>query len=267
MARIFYVSEKNRDSEYTQINFFKTEKEALRYGISQWPDFDMFGDPDSKEDSYDEDNDTWWEGESIELRGDGLLMSWEEDRVYLQSADDEEARKFVKSSKHWKRGSAIFFDSFKRGMYGILGNRTIEGKGYTWTFENGKVNESYTEMKHLQSFKEYSKITEDAIEVGDDSDVIVDDILLDSGEKIKSAEIIGVINTSKTEKEFKEYFYKEYGNNAFTEEDMQTLLKYFLEVETEKTEKETEEEEAGEGGEGEGGEGSSLEDELGDLEI
>ena len=122
-------------------------------------------------------------------------------------------------------------------------------------------------MKHLQTFNNYSNITEDAIEVGDDSDVIVDDILLDSGEKIKSAEIIGVINTSKTEKEFKEYFYKEYGNNAFTEEDMQTLLKYFLEVETEKTEKETEEETDGEGTEEEGGEGSSLEDELGDLEI
>ena len=122
-------------------------------------------------------------------------------------------------------------------------------------------------MKHLQTFNNYSNITEDAIEVGDDSDVIVDDILLDSGEKIKSAEIIGVINTSKTEKEFKEYFNKEYGNNAFTEEDMQTLLKYFLEVETEKTEKETEEETDGEGTEEEGGEGSSLEDELGDLEI
>lgn len=122
-------------------------------------------------------------------------------------------------------------------------------------------------MKHLQTFKNYSNLTEDALEVGDDSDVIVDDILLDSGEKIKSAEIIGVINTSKTEKEFKEYFYKEYGNNAFTEEDMQTLLKYFLEVETEKTEKETEEEEAGGDDAGEGEEGSSLEDELGDLEI
>lgn len=122
-------------------------------------------------------------------------------------------------------------------------------------------------MKHLQTFNNYSNITEDALEVGEDSDVIVDDILLDSGEKIKSAEIIGVINTSKTEKEFKEYFYKEYGNNAFTEEDMQTLVTYYLEVETEVKAKETEEEEAAkneEGGEeGDGG----LESELGDLEI
>ena len=122
-------------------------------------------------------------------------------------------------------------------------------------------------MKHLQTFNNYSNLTEDAIEVGDDSDVIVDDILLDSGEKIKSAEVIGVINTSKTEKEFKEYFYKEYGNNAFTEEDMQTLVTYYLEVETEVKAKETEEEEAAKKEEGsEEGDGG-LEAELGDLEI
>ena len=122
-------------------------------------------------------------------------------------------------------------------------------------------------MKHLQTFNNYSNLTEDAIEVGDDSDVIVDDILLDSGEKIKSAEIIGVINTSKTEKEFKEYFYKEYGNNAFTEEDMQTLVTYYLEVETEVKAKETEEEEAAKKEEGGEEGGGSLESELGDLEI
>ena len=49
-------------------------------------------------------------------------------------------------------------------------------------------------MKHLQTFKNFSNLTEDAIEVGDDSDVIVDDILLDSGEKIKSAEILSLIH-------------------------------------------------------------------------
>jgi len=265
MARIFYVSKKT--SEYTEINFFKTEKEALKYGISEWPDFDMFGDPDDEGDSYDEVDDIWWEGEAIDPRGDGLLISWEEDRVYIQIADDEEARKFLRSFDHWKRGSAIFFDSFKKGMYGILGNRTTEGKGYTWIWEKGKVNESYIEMKHLQSFNEYSSIKEDAREVGEESDVIVDDILLDSGETIKSAEIIGVIKTSKTEKEFKEYFYDEYGNNSFTEEDMQTLVKYYLEVETEETAKETEEEEAKKKEEKGEGSGDDLAGDLADLEI
>lgn len=152
MARIFYVSKKT--SQYTEINFFKTEKEALEYGISEWPDFDMFGDPDDEGDSYDEVDDIWWEGDAIDPRGDGLLISWEEDRVYIQIADDEEARRFLRSFDHWKRGSAIFFDSFKKGMYGILGNRTLEGKGYTWTWEKGKVNESIPTMKYIMSINE-----------------------------------------------------------------------------------------------------------------
>lgn len=123
-------------------------------------------------------------------------------------------------------------------------------------------------MKNLKPFSEYfPPIFEDALEVGEESDVIVDDILLDSGEKIKSAEIIGAITTSKTEKEFKDYFYKEYGNNAFTEEDMQTLVKYYLEVETEVKAKETEEEEAKKKEEEGGGPGDDLAGDLADLEM
>lgn len=122
-------------------------------------------------------------------------------------------------------------------------------------------------MKNLKTFQNYFQLAEAAREVGEESDVIVDDILLDSGQTIKSAEIIGVIKTSKTEKEFKEYFYKEYGNNAFTEEDMQTLVKYYLEVETEETAKETEEEEKEKGKEEGGNPGDDLAGALGDLEI
>lgn len=122
-------------------------------------------------------------------------------------------------------------------------------------------------MKHLRTFKDYTDLLEGALEVGDDSDVIIDEILLDSGETIKSAEILGAIKSSKTEKEFKKYFYKEYGNNAFTEQDMQTLVKYYLEVETEETAKETEEEEKEKSKETEEDGGSDLESELGDLEI
>lgn len=122
-------------------------------------------------------------------------------------------------------------------------------------------------MKNLKTFQNYFQLAEAAREVGEESDVIVDDILLDSGQTIKSAEIIGVIKTSKTEKEFKEYFYKEYGNNAFTEEDMQTLVKYYLEVETEETAKETEEEEKEKEKEEGGNPGDDLAGALGDLEI
>ena len=120
-------------------------------------------------------------------------------------------------------------------------------------------------MKNLKTFSDFtSSLTEGATEAGLDSKVIIDDVLLDSGSEIKSTEIIGVIKTSKTEKEFKEYFYKEYGNNAFTEEDMQTLVTFYLEVETEETAKETEEEEEAKSKESEE---DPLSAELDDLEM
>ena len=134
MAKIFYVTEKTDD--YTQAHFFKTEKEALAYGISEWADFDMFGDPDSEDDSYDEDNDTWFEGDFINTPS-GILFSFEEGRAYLQSSDDDEARKYVKKEVG-SDGAAIFFDKFKKGMYGYLGNGA-DGKGFKWEWDGDEA--------------------------------------------------------------------------------------------------------------------------------
>ena len=137
MAKIFYVTEKTDD--YTTAHFFKTEKEALAYGISEWSDFDMFGDPDSEDDSYDKDNDAWFEGDWINTPS-GILFSFEEGRAYLQSSDDEEARKYVKKEVG-SDGAAIFFDKFKKGMYGYLGNGA-DGKGFKWEWDGDEINES-----------------------------------------------------------------------------------------------------------------------------
>tara|TARA_B110000238_G_scaffold176001_1_gene196767 strand:- start:3329 stop:4222 length:894 start_codon:yes stop_codon:yes gene_type:complete len=137
MAKIFYVTEKTDD--YTTAHFFKTEKEALAYGISEWSDFDMFGDPDSEDDSYDKDNDVWFEGDWINTPS-GILFSFEEGRAYLQSSDDEEARKYVKKEVG-SDGAAIFFDKFKKGMYGYLGNGA-DGKGFKWEWDGDEINES-----------------------------------------------------------------------------------------------------------------------------
>jgi len=137
MAKIFYVTEKTDD--YTQAHFFKTEKEALAYGISEWSDFDMFGDPDSEEDSYDEDNDTWFEGDFINTPS-GILFSFEEGRAYLQSSDDDEARKYVKKEVG-SDGAAMFFEKFRKGMYGYLGNGA-DGKGFKWEWDGDEINES-----------------------------------------------------------------------------------------------------------------------------
>jgi hypothetical protein len=95
-------------------------------------------------------------------------------------------------------------------------------------------------------------IAEDALKAGEESDIYVEPVTLDSGPEIKSAEILGAITASKTEKEFKDYFFNEYGQDAFSEGEMDILVKYYLDKETEdaeeekEAEKEAEEEEGGE---------------------
>ncbi len=105
-------------------------------------------------------------------------------------------------------------------------------------------------MRIIKTFEEFTgSLKEGAIEAGEDSKVIVDDVTLDSGNEIKSTEILGAIMSSKSEKEFKEYFYEVYGNTAFTEEDIFTLVKFFNDYREEKAEKEKEDEKEKEGGE------------------
>ena len=105
-------------------------------------------------------------------------------------------------------------------------------------------------MRIFKTFEEF--IQEDALKAGEDSKIYVEDLTLDSGSTIKAAEILGVITTSQTENEFKDYFYNEYGNDAFAEGEMDILTAYYLEKETEDAEEEKEAEkeaEAEEGGE------------------
>lgn len=105
-------------------------------------------------------------------------------------------------------------------------------------------------MRIFKTFEEF--IQEDALKAGEDSKIYVEDLTLDSGPTIKAAEILGVITSSQTENEFKDYFYNEYGNDAFAEGEMDILTAYYLEKETEEAEEEKEAEkeaEAEEGGE------------------
>jgi len=105
-------------------------------------------------------------------------------------------------------------------------------------------------MKIYKTFEEF--ITEDALKAGEESSIYVEPVTLDSGSEIKSAEILGAITASKTEKEFKDYFYSEYGQDAFAEGEMDVLVKYYLDKETEDAEGEKEEEkDAGKEEEGE----------------
>jgi len=124
-------------------------------------------------------------------------------------------------------------------------------------------------MKHIKLFEEFiseqyaqdeSVVTEKAIEVTPDSDVVVDDYMMDDAEtEIKSTEIVGAIVSSESEDEFLDYFYETYGNSAFTEKDISTLLKYYQEYRTEQNEEEAEAEKEAEEGDGK--------DPLADLDL
>lgn len=105
-------------------------------------------------------------------------------------------------------------------------------------------------MKIIKTFEEF--IQEDSLKAGEESKVYVEDLTLDSGKTIKSAEILGAITASATENDFKDYFFREYGQDAFAEGEMDVLTKYFLDKSAEEAEEEKEaEKEAEEGGEGE----------------
>lgn len=95
-------------------------------------------------------------------------------------------------------------------------------------------------MKIHKTFEDF--ISEDALKAGEESDVYVEPVTLDSGPTIKSAEILGAITAAKTEKEFKDYFFNEYGQDAFAEGEMDVLTKFYLDKETEDAEEEKEEE-------------------------
>ena len=106
------------------------------------------------------------------------------------------------------------------------------------------------DFKIIRTFEEF--VAEDAMKAGEDSKIYVEDLTLDAGPTIKSAEILGVITSSKTEGEFKEYFYREYGVDSFAEGEMDILVAYYLDKSAEDAEQEKEEEkeaEADAGGE------------------
>lgn len=121
-------------------------------------------------------------------------------------------------------------------------------------------------MKYVKLFEEFINSTKiiEATTVTPESDVTVDDYLMDDAEtNIKSTEIVGAIVSSESENDFKKYFYDTYGNSAFTENDIQSLVKYYNEYteeqNAEKAEKEKEEEDAKKA------EGDGEEDPLADL--
>jgi len=92
-------------------------------------------------------------------------------------------------------------------------------------------------MKIYRTFESFvKKVNEDALKAGEESTVYVDDYTLDSGETIKSAEILGAIQAYQTEKEFQQYFFDEYGEGSFASGELDKLTKFFNEVKAEEKE-------------------------------
>ena len=105
------------------------------------------------------------------------------------------------------------------------------------------------DFKIFKTFEEF--VGEDALKAGEDSKIYVQDLTLDSGATIKSAEILGAITASSTEQDYKDYFFKEYGNDAFAEGEMDILTAYFLDKSAEEAEEEKEADKEADQGEGE----------------
>ena len=126
-------------------------------------------------------------------------------------------------------------------------------------------------MKYVKLFEQFIK--DDAMKPNEESEVIVDDIELENGKIISSAEIVGVIINSESESELEDYFYSKYGQNAFKAGELAEINKLWNEYTAEEKEKEAEEEKEAEGGEDDlglgdiGGEESGEESGEEDIDI
>ena len=93
-------------------------------------------------------------------------------------------------------------------------------------------------MKYIKLFEQFIK--EDAMSPNEESDIVIDDIKLEDGRVISSAEAVGAIVNSESEKELEEFFYGRYGENAFKAGEMAILKKFWQEYTAEKKELEAE---------------------------
>jgi len=128
-------------------------------------------------------------------------------------------------------------------------------------------------MKYVKLFEQFIK--EDTMKPGEESEVTVDDITLEDGKTITSAEIVGVIVNSENEKQLEDYFFDKYGQNAFKQGELAEIKQKWNEWYAEQKEEEADaekEEEAPAGAEAEAGAedteegGDDIDSELADLE-
>ena len=151
MAKIFYVTESAPD--YSQCHFFKTEKEALEYGISQLPQFDMYDDPMNDEEA---DGEEWYAGDSINVK-EGFLYFVEDGEPVIKAMTEEEAKQLLEEEDFYEETGGIYFPAkLPRGAFGYFG-RDTDYKGGLWSFYNNQIEESKSTkgLKYVKLFEQF----------------------------------------------------------------------------------------------------------------
>jgi hypothetical protein len=106
-------------------------------------------------------------------------------------------------------------------------------------------------MKNLKTFEQFIiSVNEDAIKAGEESEVVIDDMITARGKEISSEELLGIVISSETEEEVVDKMYDKFGQLSFATEDIEKVKKYFNDYQAELKEKEKEAEKEAEGGDG-----------------
>jgi hypothetical protein len=110
-------------------------------------------------------------------------------------------------------------------------------------------------MKKILTFEQFASnraatTNEDAIKAGEESEVVIDDMITTNGTEISSEELLGIVISSETEEEVKDKMYDKFGQTTFAEADISKVVGYWNAYQAEIKEKEKEEEKKKEGGEG-----------------
>jgi len=262
---------------------------------------------------YDTDGSMHGTGELVKTKGKKSLVRWDGSReewfpselVKLVESNVNEAKKLDRDTMmSWFKSKGRDFvktsDEFNGEESGIWLSREDDDKHIDHTSTSSKFDNSVLKSFRKQAADRGWEITfhdrstimvwpdsneaanEAAVNVTPESDVVIDDYMTDNGDEIKATEIVGALVSSKTEDEYTEYFYTTFGQGAFTEADMFTLIKYYNEyleelnadeVEAEEAEEEdpladagVEDIETSDDTEGESDDDDPIEDELAALE-
>lgn len=96
-------------------------------------------------------------------------------------------------------------------------------------------------MVYINKARIQAHFISESKEVIDGSGLYFEDVRLQAGPTVESDEIVDIVKKAKTEEEFKEYFYEQYGINTFDSDEMDELIKYWRQYQSYKVNNDKEE--------------------------